>query len=113
MTDGAVVIVGGTSGIGRRLAEVAAERGITSPQAAMQLVVEDESRVGAAFFQMSEENVRRGLALPWVSICSDSAAVAPEGVFVRSNPHPRAAAYVTASLSVTSTSTAYSTVAPR
>jgi N-acyl-D-amino-acid deacylase len=75
---------------GRRLADVAVERGVTPPQAAMQLVVEDESRVGAAFFQMSEENVRRGLALPWVSICSDSSALAPEGVFLGSNPHPRA-----------------------
>jgi N-acyl-D-amino-acid deacylase len=76
--------------IGRTLADVAAERGVSPPAAAMQLVVEDESRVGAAYFQMSEENVRRGLALPWVSICSDSSAPAPEGVFLRSNPHPRA-----------------------
>jgi N-acyl-D-amino-acid deacylase len=75
---------------GRTLADVAAERGVSPPQAAMQLVVEDESRVGAAFFQMSEENVRRGLALPWVSICSDASAPAPGGVFLRSNPHPRA-----------------------
>jgi N-acyl-D-amino-acid deacylase len=75
---------------GRTLADVAAERGVSPPQAAMQLVVEDESRVGAAFFQMSEENVRRGLALPWVSICSDAGAPAPAGVFLRSNPHPRA-----------------------
>jgi N-acyl-D-amino-acid deacylase len=75
---------------GRTLADVAAERAISPPQAAMQLVVEDESRVGAAFFQMSEQNVRRGLALPWVSICSDASAPAPEGVFLRSNPHPRA-----------------------
>jgi N-acyl-D-amino-acid deacylase len=76
--------------IGRTLAAVAAERGISPPEAAMQLVVEDESRVGAAFFQMSEQNVRRGLALPWVSICSDANAPAREGVFLRSNPHPRA-----------------------
>jgi N-acyl-D-amino-acid deacylase len=75
---------------GRTLADVAAERGTSPPQAAMELVVEDESRVGAAFFQMSEENVRRGLELPWVSICSDSSAPAPEGVFLRSNQHPRA-----------------------
>jgi N-acyl-D-amino-acid deacylase len=75
---------------GRTLADVAAERGTSPPQAAMQLVVEDESRVGAAFFQMSEENVRRGLELPWVSICSDSSAPATEGVFLRSNQHPRA-----------------------
>jgi N-acyl-D-amino-acid deacylase len=75
---------------GRTLSAVAAERGVSPPQAAMQLVVEDESRVEAAFFQMSEQNVRRGLALPWVSICSDASAPAPEGVFLRSNPHPRA-----------------------
>ena len=75
---------------GTTLADVAAERGISPPQTAMQLVVEDESRVGAAFFQMSGENVRRGLALPWVSICSDSSALSPESVFLRSNPHPRA-----------------------
>jgi N-acyl-D-amino-acid deacylase len=75
---------------GRTLADVAAERGLSPPQAAMQLVVEDDSRVGAAYFQMSEENVRRGLSLPWVSICSDASAPAPEGVFLRSNPHPRA-----------------------
>lgn len=75
---------------GRTLAAVAAERGVSPPQAAMQLVVEDESRVEAAFVQMSEQNVRRGLALPWVSICSDASAPAPEGVFLRSNPHPRA-----------------------
>lgn len=76
--------------VGRSLADVAAERGVSPPQAAMQLVVEDESRVGAAFFQMSEENVRRALSLPWVSICSDAGAPAREGVFLRSNPHPRA-----------------------
>jgi N-acyl-D-amino-acid deacylase len=76
--------------VGRTLADVAAERGVSPPQAAMQLVVEDESRVGAVFFQMSEQNVRRGLALPWVSVCSDASALAPEGVFLRSNTHPRA-----------------------
>jgi N-acyl-D-amino-acid deacylase len=39
---------------------------------------------------MSEENVRKKVALPWVSFCSDSATLAPEGVFLLSNPHPRA-----------------------
>ena len=75
---------------GRTLAEVAAERGLSPAQTAMQLVIEDGSRVEAAFFLMSEENVRREVALPWVSFCSDSIAAAPEGVFLRSRPHPRA-----------------------
>jgi N-acyl-D-amino-acid deacylase len=75
---------------GRTLAEVANERGLSPAQTAMQLVVEDGSRVEAAYFLMSEENVRRELALPWMSFCSDAGAVASEGVFLRSRPHPRA-----------------------
>ena len=42
------------------------------------------------YFLMSEENVRRELQLPWVSFGSDAASPAPEGVFLKSNPHPRA-----------------------
>jgi N-acyl-D-amino-acid deacylase len=75
---------------GRTLADVAAERGLSPAQTAMRLVAEDESRVGAAFFLMSEDNVRRQVAQPWMSFCSDSIAAAPEGVFLRSRPHPRA-----------------------
>ena len=75
---------------GRTLAEVARERGQSPAQAAMQLVVEDGSRVEAAFLLMSEENVRREVGLPWMSFCSDSIAAAPEGVFLQSRPHPRA-----------------------
>ena len=56
----------------------------------MDLVIEDDSRVGCVYFTMSEENVRREIGLPWVSFCSDSASLALEGVFLRSNPHPRA-----------------------
>lgn len=56
----------------------------------MDLVVEDNSRVGAVYFTMSEDNVRKKIALPWVSFCSDSASLAPEGIFLQSNPHPRA-----------------------
>ena len=56
----------------------------------MDLVIEDDSRVGCVYFTMSEDNVRREVQLPWVSFCSDSASVAPEGLFLRSNPHPRA-----------------------
>ncbi|QXD13894.1 D-aminoacylase [Rhodocaloribacter litoris] len=76
--------------IGRTLAEVAAERGVSPEEAAMDLVVEDSSRVDVVYFLMSEENVRRQITLPWMSFGSDAAALAPEGVFLRSNPHPRA-----------------------
>jgi N-acyl-D-amino-acid deacylase len=75
---------------GRSLAEVAAERGVHPAELAMDLVVEDGSRVGVAYFLMSEENVRRKVALPWVSFGSDAGAPAAEGVFLRTSSHPRA-----------------------
>jgi N-acyl-D-amino-acid deacylase len=75
---------------GKTLDEVAAMRGVSPEEAAMQLVVEDGSRVGTAYFLMSEDNVRREVALPWVSFGSDASAPAPEGVFLQSNEHPRA-----------------------
>jgi N-acyl-D-amino-acid deacylase len=75
---------------GKSLAEIAALRGRDPIDTAMDLVVEDDSRVGCVYFTMSEDNVRRQIQLPWVSFCSDSASVAAEGVFLRSNPHPRA-----------------------
>jgi N-acyl-D-amino-acid deacylase len=75
---------------GKTLDEVATMRGVSPEEAAMQLVVEDGSRVGVAYFLMSEENVRREIALPWVSFGSDASAPAPEGVFLQSAEHPRA-----------------------
>jgi N-acyl-D-amino-acid deacylase len=75
---------------GKTLAEVARLRGTSPEETAVDLVVQDESRVGTVYFLMSEENVRRQIALPWMSFDSDAAALAPEGVFLRSNPHPRA-----------------------
>lgn len=75
---------------GKTLAEVAKERGKSPEETAMDLVVEDGSRVGTVYFLMSEENVRKQVQLPWVSFNSDSASMAPEGVFLKSNPHPRA-----------------------
>jgi N-acyl-D-amino-acid deacylase len=56
----------------------------------MDLVIQDDSRVGCVFFTMSEDNVRKKISLPWVSFGSDGAAPAPEGVFLNSQPHPRA-----------------------
>jgi N-acyl-D-amino-acid deacylase len=65
-------------------------RGTSPEETAMDLVIEDGSRVGTVYFLMSEDNVRRQMTLPWVSFGSDEAAPAPEGVFLKSNPHPRA-----------------------
>jgi N-acyl-D-amino-acid deacylase len=74
---------------GKTLGEVARLRGTSPVDTAMDLVVEDGSRVGTIYFLMSEENVRKQIALPWVSFDSDAGSVAPEGVFLKSNPHPR------------------------
>ncbi|MES2451335.1 MAG: D-aminoacylase [Pseudomonadota bacterium] len=75
---------------GKTLAEVAKMRGKSPEETAMDLVVEDGSRVGVAYFLMSEENVQRGITLPWMSFGSDEAAPAPEGVFLLAHNHPRA-----------------------
>jgi N-acyl-D-amino-acid deacylase len=75
---------------GKTLAEVAKARGLSAEETAMDLVVEDESRVGACYFIASEENLRREIAIEWMSFGSDEAAPATEGVFLKSNPHPRA-----------------------
>jgi N-acyl-D-amino-acid deacylase len=75
--------------IGKTLAEVAAARGTSPEETAMDLVVEDDSNVGCVYFTMSEENVRRKIALPWVSFGSDGASLATEGVFLKSGTHPR------------------------
>ncbi len=75
---------------GKTLAEVARLRGKSPAQTAMDLVVEDDSRVGTLYFLISEDNIRRELALPWVSFGSDEGAPSAGGVFLRSNSHPRA-----------------------
>jgi N-acyl-D-amino-acid deacylase len=75
---------------GKTLAEVAKMRGKSPEETAMDLVIEDGSRVGTIYFLMSEENVKRQIALPWVSFGSDAEAPATEGVFLKSNTHPRA-----------------------
>ncbi len=75
---------------GKSLAEVAKMRGVSPEDAAIDLVIEDGSRVGLAYFLMNEDNIRRQVALPWVSFGSDEAGDAPEGVFLLSVAHPRA-----------------------
>ena len=65
-------------------------RGKSPEETAMDLVIEDGSRVGTIYFLMSEDNVKREVGLPWMSFGSDEASEAPEGVFLKSSSHPRA-----------------------
>ena len=76
---------------GKTLAEVAASRGTSPEDTVMDLVIEDDSRVGVVYTSvMSEENIRKQIRLPWVSFGSDGGSMAPEGVFLKSGTHPRA-----------------------
>jgi N-acyl-D-amino-acid deacylase len=75
---------------GKTLAEVAHMREKSPEETAIELVIEDDSRVETVYFLMSEENIRKQIALPWVSFDSDASSLAPEGPFLKSNPHPRA-----------------------
>lgn len=75
---------------GLTLAEVARRQRVDPRDAAMDLVRGDESRVGMIVFMGSRENLRREVGLPWMSFGSDAGSIAPEGVFLRSQPHPRA-----------------------
>jgi N-acyl-D-amino-acid deacylase len=75
---------------GKTLAEVAEMRGTSPVTTMMDLVIEDGSRVGTIYFMMSEENIRRKIAQPWMTFGSDAESLAPEGKFLLSNPHPRA-----------------------
>ncbi len=75
---------------GKTLAEVAAMRRTPPEDTAIDLLVEDQGRIFAMYFTMSEDNIRKQVQLPWVSFCSDAESMAPEGAFIKSNPHPRA-----------------------
>ena len=75
---------------GKSLAEAAKIRGTSPEETAMDLIIQDSTRVGVAYFLMNEENVRKQVALPWVSFGSDEASYTTEGVFLKSNAHPRA-----------------------
>jgi N-acyl-D-amino-acid deacylase len=75
---------------GKTLAEVAALRGTDPEETAMDLVIQDGSRVGTVYFLMSEDNVRKQIRLPYMSFGSDAAAPAAEGDFLKSGAHPRA-----------------------
>ncbi|MBA2623205.1 MAG: D-aminoacylase [Chthoniobacterales bacterium] len=75
---------------GKSLADVAKKRGTDPVDTIMDLMLEDGSRVDAIYFLMSEKNISKQLRKPWVSLGSDEASAAPEGVFLKANPHPRA-----------------------
>jgi len=75
---------------GKTLAEVAKMRGKDPIDTIMDLIAEDESRIGTIYFVMSDDNVKKELRKPWISFGSDEASQAPEPPFTKSNPHPRA-----------------------
>jgi N-acyl-D-amino-acid deacylase len=75
---------------GKTLAEIAKMRGKSPEETVMDLLVEDENPIATIYFTQSEEHIRQKVALPWVSFCSDSPSLAPEGVFLKSSVHPRA-----------------------
>ncbi|MBC7504411.1 MAG: amidohydrolase family protein [Sandarakinorhabdus sp.] len=75
---------------GKTLGQVAKMRGTSPEDTAIDLVIEDGSRVGTAYFLMDEANVKRQIGLPWMSFASDAGAPSAEGVFLLSNDHPRA-----------------------
>jgi N-acyl-D-amino-acid deacylase len=75
---------------GKTLAEVSKIYGKSPEETAMDLVAADSTRVGTAYFMMSEENVKRQIALPYMSFGSDAGSPAAEGVFLKSSTHPRA-----------------------
>jgi len=75
---------------GKSLTEVANMRHESPEDTAMDLVIEDGSRVGVIYFVMSEDNVRKESMLPWMSFGSDGEAPSPEGIFLKSSAHPRA-----------------------
>lgn len=76
--------------IGKTLAEVAKIRGKSPEETAMDLIVQDSTRIGVAYFSMDSNNVKKEMAIPWMSFCSDAESISPEGLFLKTNVHPRA-----------------------
>ena len=75
---------------GKTLKQISEMRHKSPAETAIDLVIDDDSRVGTVYFLMSEENIKKKISIPWISFGSDEASLAPEGVFLKSNPHPRA-----------------------
>lgn len=76
--------------IGRYLDDIALELGVSPAEAVIDLIVEDDSRIQVVYFSMSEDNIRKKIALPWMSFCSDAGSYTNEGVFIKQSTHPRA-----------------------
>jgi N-acyl-D-amino-acid deacylase len=76
--------------IGKTLGQVATERGKEPWETAIDLVIEDRSRVEAVYFMISEDNIKKQIPLEWVSFGSDAGSMSPEGVFLEASTHPRA-----------------------
>lgn len=76
--------------IGKYLSEIVAERNEPPAKVLCDLIVEDGSRIQVVYFSMSEENLRKKMALPYMSFCSDAGSMAPEGIFLNQSTHPRA-----------------------
>ena len=76
--------------LGKTLAEVSEARGTTPEETVLDLIYEDDSRIQVVYFSMSEENIEKKLALPYMAICSDAGSYTNEGVFVEQSTHPRA-----------------------
>ena len=75
---------------GKSLKALSEELGMSPEETAIEMVIRDGSRVGTVYFLMSEENVKKQIRLPYITFGSDAGAPATEGVFLKSNPHPRA-----------------------
>lgn len=76
--------------IGKRLSEVAEELDKSPGEVMIDLIVEDDSRIQVVYFSMSDENISKKVALPWVSFCSDAGSFTNEGIFLKQSTHPRA-----------------------
>jgi N-acyl-D-amino-acid deacylase len=76
--------------IGKTLADVAKDRKRTPRETIVDLIYEDNSRIQVVYFSMSEENIRKKIALPYMSFCSDAGSYATEGIFLKQSTHPRA-----------------------
>ncbi len=75
--------------LGKYLNEVAEEWGKSPEETLVDLLLQDQSRIQVVYFSMSEENIKKKVALPWVSFCSDAGSYTNEGVFVKQMTHPR------------------------
>ena len=75
---------------GKTLGEVARMRNTTPEDCIIDLIIQDSSRVGVAFYLMSEDNIRKQIALPWVSFGSDAESASTDSIFMVQSTHPRA-----------------------